>query len=72
MLVKDLIKLLEELLEKHKPSQEVMGDCEIMIDVFTYAGYQEFEYAGISKDIIITYTEDSVYPVLTAKESTWR
>lgn len=72
MLVKDLIKLLEELLKEHEPMKEVMGEAVILMDVYEYCGDHKFVYTGVDHDIILSYTPDGVYPVLAAKESTWR
>ena len=70
MLAKDLIKLLNELIKQHKPHKDVMGECEITIDIFSESPKHPglFEYQGIltPEDIKITYTSDGVYPVLTA------
>lgn len=70
MLAKDLIKLLEELIERHKPAEDMMGPCQITIDVFSESKEHPglFKYRGINndQDIKITYTADGVYPVLTA------
>lgn len=64
MLVKDLIKELEKLINPEQ--EEVFGDAEIMIDVFQLVDNHLFEYKGFSPTVKITYSADGVYPILTA------
>ena len=66
MLVRDLIKDLEALLERHKLMEEMMGPAVIMFDYYEDYDVGEYNYAGIVKDAVIDYTADGVYPVLTA------
>lgn len=70
MLATDLIKALEELIELHKPIEDMMGPCEVVIDVFEESKEHPhlFEYKGFMghKPIKITYSGDGVYPILTA------
>ena len=69
MLCRDLIKLLEELIERNKPHEHMMGEAEIMIDQFAVISPDEpskFYYKGISPDIRITPSSDCVYNILTA------
>lgn len=70
MLVKDLIKMLEKLVEDHEPNKHIMGECEIMIDVFDLVPpeYEKIEYKGISPEICIRYSRDGVYPIISQVE----
>lgn len=70
MQTKDLIKQLQALVDRHEPDVEVMGEHEIMIDVWTKDfSDQIWQYSGFSPNIEITYSADGVYPILAAKES---
>lgn len=66
MKTKDLIAQLQKLVDDHEPHIEVMGDHEIVIDVFGKQEGHKFEYLGFSPDIRIEYSADGVYPILTA------
>ena len=70
MLIKDLIKQLEDLYEKEKAYIPVMGEPTIEIDVFECVDKAKglYQYAGIMThtDIKIGQTSDGVYHVLTA------
>ena len=70
MLIKDLIKDLEKLLEDHKSLEDGMGETCITIDVFEEdpLGSHNYKYCGIQDKfpIQIHYTGDGVYPVLSA------
>lgn len=63
MLIRDLIKQLEEL-EANCP--DYLQPAEIMIDVFEECGDHKFVYRGFSKDVRITKSGDGVYDILTA------
>lgn len=73
MLVRDLIKMLQDLEEQHKPHEDIMGPCVIMFDYYDDVSNKENEepssyvFGGLVTDAIIEYTPDGVYPVLTAK-----
>lgn len=68
MNVKDLIKLLEAELEKHKPYEDVMGELDITIDLFKRNGDVDgipvFTYAGFGNDIKLHRSNDGVYLIL--------
>lgn len=68
MLTTELIKVLQKLVNDHKPHEEVMGPHEIMIDVFgNYNGEKgRFYYAGFSPKITIQKSLDGVYDILNA------
>ena len=66
MIIKDLIKLLEEEYQKQLPLKEFMGEPSIMIDLFKWNN-NKVEYLGITKDFIIDTTNDGVYSVLAGK-----
>ena len=70
MIVQDLINQLEALIEENEPHFHIMGEAEIMIDVFRESAEDplRFEYIGISPHVRISRTADGVYPVLTAFE----
>ncbi len=70
MQLKSLIEELQKLYDSYDDEYKmVMGEPEIMIDVFSknpnhVAG--EFNYAGFSNRITIEKTDDGVYDVLCA------
>lgn len=68
MITTELIKKLQQMVEDHKPHEEVMGPHEIVIDVFEKlpGNASGFRYAGFSPDITIEYSGDGVYPILSA------
>ena len=70
MLVKDLIKDLEKIIEDNRSLEDVMGEATIAIDVFKEnpLGSHNYKYCGIQDrfPIQIHYTGDGVYPVLSA------
>lgn len=68
MLIKDLIQTLQEILDEHDAEYiETMGEPTIYIDVFAKApGYDFYQYCGISNEIEIQRTQDSVNLVLSA------
>jgi hypothetical protein len=66
MITKELIKQLQKLVDEHEPHIEVMGEHEIMIDIFERTAPATFQYSGFSPYIIIEPTSDGVYHVLTA------
>lgn len=68
MLIKDLIKQLQEIIDNTTQEEiDVMGEPYIYIDVFSKVkGFDHFQYCGISKDISIERTQDGVNLVLSA------
>ncbi len=62
----DLIAKLQLLVEQHRPMEDVMGDHEIVIDVFKDCGQHKFQYAGFSPHIIIEKSSDGTYDILSA------
>lgn len=67
MLLKDLIKQLQDLYNSYDEDYlSVMGEPEIMIDVFLNKSYQ-----GFSPNIEISKSNDGVYDIISAKE-TWQ
>ena len=70
MLIKDLIKQLEDLYERRLPGADIMGEPSIEIDVFRKKEGTDcdYEYAGVMThmDIKFGQTPDGVYDVLTA------
>jgi hypothetical protein len=74
MLLKDLIKQLQDKYYSYdKEYFEVMGEPEIMIDVFDKVDDLggERQYSGFSPNIEITSSGDGVYLIIAAKE-TWK
>jgi hypothetical protein len=70
MKTKDLIKQLQTLVDNHEPHLEIMGEHEIVIDVFCKTEKRGcFEYKGVSPNILIDKSSDGVYDILTAEES---
>lgn len=67
MLLKDLIKKLQVLydIETANGSLEVMGEPEIMIDVFEKNYGSLYNYAGFDKEINIERSGDGVYLLLS-------
>jgi len=61
MLCKDLIKILEKMIEDNKPHEHIMGEAEIMFEK------NEYLYKGITHDMKIEHTPDGVYNVLVGK-----
>jgi hypothetical protein len=70
MLIKDLISKLESIYEEQKPFIEIMGEPEIMIDIFMEAKDNKhlFRYAGLSRNIKLEYTPDGVYNIISSFE----
>lgn len=68
MLTKDLIKKLQKLVDDHESCIEVMGEHEIVVDVFIKTGEREhtFIYAGFSPNIVIEKSGDGVYDIISA------
>ena len=66
MLVRDLIKDLQALIERNKPMEEMIGEAVIMFDYYKdyNDGSHDSRYAGIVRDAVIDYRGDGVYPVL--------
>lgn len=73
MLLKDLIKQLQELYEKESTPEllEIFGEPEIMIDTFKYDKERQcFNYYGFDKYIDIDKTADGVYNILSRVHAT--
>lgn len=68
MQIKDLIAKLETLYNTYDDSyKNVMGEPEIMIDVFKLVpNTNHTAYAGFSKEINIDKSGDGVYDILSA------
>ena len=68
MLVRDLIKELEALIERNKSMEDMLGEAVIMFDYYKDYGDGSLDsrYAGIVPDAYVDYTSDGVYPVLIA------
>jgi len=68
MLLKDLISKLESIYEEQKPFIEVIGEPEIVIDLFKEIDKEKhlFKYYGFSQDIKLEYTADGVYNIINA------
>lgn len=68
MLLKDLIKELQSIYDKETSNGglEVMGEPEIMIDVFeeVYGADRLFGYKGFDKEVRIDRSDDGVYLIL--------
>ncbi len=72
MLIKDLIKQLQELYATYDDEYKyVAGEPEIMIDIFEPIvdvfgnSTHTFAYMGFDKDIIIDKSGDGVYDILS-------
>ena len=68
MKTKDLIKQLQDMVDAHEEYIPVMGEHEIVIDVWGNLK-NLWVYKGYSPNIEITYSADGMYPILAAKES---
>lgn len=68
MLLRKLIETLEALEKEELKHADVMGEPEIMIDVFEKHCGMWF-YKGFGKNISITRSADGVYPILTADDT---
>lgn len=66
MLIKDLIKLLEEEYKEQDRYSDMMGEPEIMIDIFDIDENHNIRYKGFSPNVTITSSSDGVYRILTA------
>ena len=71
MLIKDLIGLLQKHYEEEIKHVDVMGEPEIMIDVFNKVEDHKFQYAGFSNKISIERSSDGVYLILSAFKETY-
>jgi len=68
MQIKHLIAKLQELYDTYDDEyKEVMGEPEIMIDVFEESSVipHYFQYKGFSPGIVIEKTDDGVYDILS-------
>lgn len=66
--LKELIDKLQEIYDTHTIEEKlVVGEPEIMIDVFRHAPGHEhlFEYTGFDRDIEIEASGDGVYHILS-------
>ena len=72
MNTKELIKKLQDMVDHHESSGaiEIMGEHEIVIDCWDKED-SGWKYSGFSPNIEIQYSDDGVYPIITAKES-WK
>lgn len=70
MQTKDLIKLLQNLIDEHEPYKSVMGEHEICMDVWERKN-GTWVYTGFSPNIVVACSDDGVYPILVAKETNW-
>lgn len=68
MLTKELIKQLQKLVDNHESYIDVMGEHEIVIDVFKKGEGTNFYYSGFSPNIVIDKSSDGVYDILSAFE----
>lgn len=66
MKTKDLILKLQQLIDAHEPLLDMMGEHEIVIDVFESAGNHHFTYKGFTSDIKIEKSGDGVYDIISA------
>lgn len=66
MKTKDLIAQLQKLVDEHEPHEWIMGEHEIVIDMFKRKEGGGFNYAGFSPDIKIELTDDGVYHIFNA------
>lgn len=67
MNLRKFINMLESEYEQQMQYSDVMGEPEIVIDVFIQMSDGSREYGGFTtKDIVIDTTSDGVYRVLTA------
>ena len=67
MRCKDLITQLEKLIADNEPHKRIMGEAEVMIDVFHWNEERgSFDYQGFSPEVRITKSADGVYDILTA------
>lgn len=67
MLIKDLIKQLQEIQDSYTPEDiAVLGEPDIYIDVFSkFSNRDGYMYSGICPDITIERTADTVNLVLS-------
>lgn len=65
----DLIALLQKLVDEHEPHKEMLGEHEVMIDVWRKGYDNNWHYRGFSPNIEIGISEDGVYPIIQAEES---
>lgn len=68
MKTKDLITQLQKLIDEHEPLVNMMGEHEIVRDVFVPIGEHIFEYRGFSTDITIQKSCDGVYDIISGFE----
>ncbi len=75
MLIKDLIIQLQELYATYDDEcKQVMGEPEIMIDVFKLIRDADgksthvFSYQGFGKEVLIEKSSDGVYDILSRFE----
>ena len=68
MLLKDLIKDLQTLYDEEYKHIDILGEPEIMVDIFGKNENGGFDYKGFSPEIRIERSSDFVYSILTAFE----
>jgi hypothetical protein len=67
VLIKDLIRKLQDLYDQEMQHVDVMGEPEICIDVFEETGHGGRQYAGVhTGDFVFDRTADGVYNVISA------
>lgn len=67
MRTKDLITLLQKLVDENVEYEGVMGEHEIVIDVFSKIGdTHQFEYSGFTPNIKVEKSGDGVYDIISA------
>ena len=66
MLLKDLIKQLQEIYDKGATPEylEIFGEPEIMIDCFKRVEQGVFHYAGFTDKVEIQRSDDGVYLII--------
>lgn len=70
MLLKDLIKKLQDLYDSYDEEyKEVMGEPDIMIDAFELLPEGRIKYSGFSPNIMIDYSSDGVYPIMSCAQT---
>jgi hypothetical protein len=70
MLLKDLIKKLEVLYSTYTDEyKEIWGEPEIMVDAFLFLSEGGIKYKGFSPDIVIDYSSDGVYPIISCAQT---
>lgn len=71
MLIKELIEVLQKHYDEEIKHVDVMGEPEIMIDVFEKVEDHKFQYSGFCNKISIERSGDGVYLILSAFKETY-